>query len=54
MSWVHHAVTAAANLAATDAHAQSTKGAGFARLAAVDQDSVLTDMVKWGKRRRSA
>lgn len=36
----------AANLAATDAYAQSTKGAGFARLAAVDQDSVLTDMEK--------
>jgi len=36
----------AANLAATDAYALSTKGAGFARLAATDQDAVLTDMEK--------
>lgn len=34
----------AANLAAVDAYAQSTRGAGFARLAASDQDAVLTDM----------
>jgi gluconate 2-dehydrogenase gamma chain len=36
----------AANLAATDAYAQTTKGARFAELAAADQDSVLTDMEK--------
>jgi gluconate 2-dehydrogenase gamma chain len=36
----------AAGLAAIDAYAQSKKGAGFARLAAPDQDSVLTDMEK--------
>src|SRR5262252_5752947 len=34
----------AANLAATDAYALSTKGAEFAQLAAADQDAVLTDM----------
>jgi gluconate 2-dehydrogenase gamma chain len=34
----------AAGLAAIDAYAQSKKGAGFARLAAPDQDAVLTDM----------
>jgi gluconate 2-dehydrogenase gamma chain len=31
----------AANLTATDAYAQSTKGTGFARLTAADQDAVL-------------
>jgi gluconate 2-dehydrogenase gamma chain len=36
----------AAGLAAVDAHARSKKGAGFARLAAADQDAVLTDMEK--------
>ena len=36
----------AAGLAAIDAYAQSKKGAGFARLAAADQDAVLTDMEK--------
>jgi gluconate 2-dehydrogenase gamma chain len=36
----------AAGLAAIDAYAQSEKGAGFARLAAADQDAVLTDMEK--------
>jgi hypothetical protein len=34
----------AAGLAAIDAYAQSTKNAAFARLAAADQDVVLTDM----------
>ncbi len=34
----------AAGLAAIDAYAQSTKGAPFARLAAADQDAVLTAM----------
>jgi gluconate 2-dehydrogenase gamma chain len=36
----------AANLAATDAYAVSAKGAEFARLAAADQDAVLSDMEK--------
>jgi gluconate 2-dehydrogenase gamma chain len=36
----------AANLAATDAYALSTKGAGFAQLLEADQDAVLTDMEK--------
>jgi gluconate 2-dehydrogenase gamma chain len=36
----------AAGLAAIDAYAQSKKGADFARLAAPDQDAVLTDMEK--------
>jgi gluconate 2-dehydrogenase gamma chain len=36
----------AAGLAAIDAYAQSKKGAGFARLAAADQDAILTDMEK--------
>jgi gluconate 2-dehydrogenase gamma chain len=36
----------AAGLAAIDAYAQSKKGAAFARLAAPDQDAVLTDMEK--------
>jgi len=36
----------AAGLAAIDAYAQSTKGATFARLAAPDQDAVMTDMEK--------
>jgi gluconate 2-dehydrogenase gamma chain len=36
----------AVNLAATDAYAQSIKGALFAQLAAADQDAVLTDMEK--------
>lgn len=34
----------AAGLAAIDAYAQSLKGAAFARLAAPDQDAVLTDL----------
>jgi gluconate 2-dehydrogenase gamma chain len=34
----------AAGLAAIDAHAQSSKGAAFARLSAPDQDAVLTDI----------
>jgi gluconate 2-dehydrogenase gamma chain len=33
-------------LAATDAYAQSKKGAAFARLPAPDQDAILTDMEK--------
>jgi gluconate 2-dehydrogenase gamma chain len=33
-------------LAAIDAHAQSKKGAAFARLSAPDQDAILTDMEK--------
>ena len=36
----------AANLAAIDVYAQAKKGAPFAKLAAPDQDSVLTDMEK--------
>jgi gluconate 2-dehydrogenase gamma chain len=36
----------AAGLAALDAYAQSTKGAAFAKLSAVDQDAVLTDVEK--------
>ncbi|HWS64677.1 MAG TPA: gluconate 2-dehydrogenase subunit 3 family protein [Steroidobacteraceae bacterium] len=36
----------AAGLAAIDAYAQSSKGAAFARLAAPDQDAVLTDLEK--------
>ena len=36
----------AANLAALDAYAQSSKGAPFAKLAAAEQDAVLTDMEK--------
>src|SRR5262245_11142529 len=36
----------AACLAAIDAYAQSTKGAVFAKLAAKDQDAVLSDMEK--------
>jgi gluconate 2-dehydrogenase gamma chain len=36
----------AANLAATDAYAESTKGTGFARLTAADQDAVLTEIEK--------
>jgi gluconate 2-dehydrogenase gamma chain len=36
----------AANLAATDAYAVSTKGVGFAQLTAADQDAVLSDMEK--------
>jgi gluconate 2-dehydrogenase gamma chain len=36
----------AANLAATDAYAVSTKGTDFAQLAAADQDAVLSDMEK--------
>jgi gluconate 2-dehydrogenase gamma chain len=36
----------AANLAATDVYAGSTKGAGFAQLAAADQDAVLSEMEK--------
>ena len=36
----------AANLAAIDVYAQAKKGAPFARLAAADQDSALTDMEK--------
>jgi gluconate 2-dehydrogenase gamma chain len=35
-----------AGLAAVNAYAQSSKGAAFARLAARDQDAVLTDMEK--------
>jgi gluconate 2-dehydrogenase gamma chain len=34
----------AANLAATDAYAASTKGAGFAQLTTADQDAVLSDI----------
>ena len=36
----------AANLAALDAYAQSSKGAPFVKLSAQDQDAVLTDMEK--------
>jgi len=36
----------AAGLAAVDAYAQSTKGAPFTKLAAQDQDAVLSDMEK--------
>jgi gluconate 2-dehydrogenase gamma chain len=36
----------AAGLAAIDAYAQATKGTAFARLAAADQDAVLTHMEK--------
>jgi gluconate 2-dehydrogenase gamma chain len=36
----------AAGLAAVDAYAQSTKGAPFTKLAAKDQDAVLSDMEK--------
>ena len=36
----------AANLAALDAYAQATKGAPFAKLPAVEQDAMLTDMEK--------
>jgi hypothetical protein len=36
----------AANLAAIDSYAQATKGAAFAKLPAVEQDAVLTDMEK--------
>jgi gluconate 2-dehydrogenase gamma chain len=36
----------AANLAAIDAYAQATKGAGFAQLSAIDQDAVLIDIEK--------
>jgi gluconate 2-dehydrogenase gamma chain len=36
----------AAGLAALDAYAQSTKGAAFAKLSAVNQDAVLTDVEK--------
>jgi gluconate 2-dehydrogenase gamma chain len=36
----------AANLAALDSYAQATKGAPFTKLAAVEQDAVLTDMEK--------
>src|SRR5262249_31711701 len=36
----------AAGLAALDAYAQSSKGAAFAKLSAVDQDAVLTDVEK--------
>jgi gluconate 2-dehydrogenase gamma chain len=36
----------AANLAALDAYAQSSKGAPFAKLAAAEQDAVLIDMEK--------
>jgi gluconate 2-dehydrogenase gamma chain len=36
----------AVNLAATDAYAETTKGAGFAKLSAAEQDAVLTEMEK--------
>jgi len=36
----------AANLAALDSYAQTTKGAAFAKLPAAEQDAVLTDMEK--------
>ena len=36
----------AANLAALDSYAQATKGAAFAKLPAMEQDAVLTDMEK--------
>jgi gluconate 2-dehydrogenase gamma chain len=36
----------AANLAALDTYAQASKGAPFAKLAAAEQDAVLTDMEK--------